>query len=271
VLLGAHESIADGPCAALAAARERRARALQIFTANATRWAAPRRDPDVLAAFAGEAACRGLVVLAHASYLPNLASGDRVLARRSRVALVEELGRCAAMGIGALVLHPGSHGGDGAATGVRRVAAALRWLLARTAGVDILLENTAGQGASLGSRLAELVAVIEGAGADPRLGVCLDTCHLFAAGYDLRAPGGIDAAVAELAPLGPGRLRAFHLNDSRVPLGARVDRHAAVGEGHIGAAAMRRIVRHPAFADLPGVLELRPDLIPKSLARLRSK
>ena len=271
VHLGAHESIAGGLLLALDRAAARGATVLQIFTASPSRWAGPRRDPGELAELAAESRRRRLRVLCHASYLINLATGDPVLARRSCAALVAELERCEAAAIEALVLHPGAHGGDGVAVGVRRAAATLRLALARTRGhrCRILLEDTAGAGTTLGGPLGELAALLAAAGRPRRLGVCLDTCHLFAAGYDLRAPAGRRALLAEVEDgVGLERVGAFHLNDCRAGLGERRDRHAPIGEGGIGAAALVALCRDRRFADLPGIVELPARDVPRSLRRL---
>lgn len=186
--------------------------------------------------------------MSHASYLINLCATDPLTLRRSRAALVDEIRRCAALGIPYLVVHPGAHMGAGEEAGLARVAESLRVALARTRGVTVLLENTAGQGTSLGWRLEHLAAL--------RAGVCLDTCHLFAAGYDLRTPRAYERTMREIeATVGLDRVKAFHLNDSKAPLGSRVDRHEHIGMGGLRGPAFRRLVNDPRFAGTFGVIE----------------
>jgi deoxyribonuclease-4 len=236
------------------------ATAIQVFVQNQQQWHGRPIGVEETTAFR-----RGLDdslvrdTLAHASYLANLASPDDVLFERSLTTLHEEMRRCEALQIGALVLHPGAHLGSGEAVGLRRITSGIRWLLSRP-GVDhvaIWLESTAGQGSGLGHRfehLAQLLADVGASGA--RLGVCLDTCHLLAAGYDFRSAAGFAAVFAEFeSVVGLANLRGFHLNDSKTPLGSRVDRHAEIGAGYIGAAAFGRLVREDRFAGLPMVLE----------------
>jgi deoxyribonuclease-4 len=244
--------------------------ALQIFTRSSRIWAAAPLDRGEVREFVTEARRRRLPLLAHDSYLINLASGDGALAARSRAAFAAELERCEALGVGFLVFHPGAHGGDGAEVGLRRVADALRHAVADSRGyrVRLLVELTAGQGTSLGHTFAQLRWLLDAVGAPRRVGVCFDTCHAFAAGHDLRQ--GYDAVWREFdAVVGLGRLHAFHLNDSRRELGSRVDRHAAIGAGQLGARFFQRLVRDPRFAGLPGVMELPPAEVARGMALLR--
>jgi deoxyribonuclease-4 len=273
VKLGAHESVAGGIARALARAAEHAGEALQIFTTSKTRWAPIRRDRGEIDEFAAEARRRALPILAHDSYLINLAATDRTTLRRSRKAFLEELERSEALGVDHVVLHPGSHMGAGAAAGMAAVASAIKAALASTAGyrVGVLLELTAGQGTALGYTFAELKTMLDAIGDDARTGVCFDTCHAFAAGYDLRRAAGYEKTwVAFDETLGLARLKAFHLNDSKRELGARVDRHEEIGAGCIGNAAFRRLVNDPRFAGLPAVLELPPEVVQTNLERLRS-
>jgi deoxyribonuclease IV len=230
--------------------------AIQIFTKNSNQWRARPLSPDEIARFrAGARASRIRPLLAHDSYLINPGSPRAPLLRRSREALEEELRRAEALGLDYLVIHPGAAVGAPEADCLRRVAETLDHVHSLTPGfkVKILLENTAGQGSSVGHRLEHLAAIFEAVEAPGRLGVCIDTCHLFAAGYDLRRPRAWERTMEQVAAL--GRVRAFHLNDSRFGLGERRDRHAHLGKGAIGAAAFGRLVRDPRWADVPGLLE----------------
>ena len=270
--LGAHVSVSGGLCRAFERADAERCEALQIFTSSGRRWAEDVRDHGEIREFHGEATRRGVPLLAHDSYLINLATADRTLARRSRRAFAAELERCETLGVDAVVLHPGAHLGDGVEAGLARVAASLRAALAATSGyrVQVLLELTAGQGTCLGSSFAELRWLLDEIGSPARTGVCIDTCHAWAAGYDLRSVAGYEATIAELARVvGLARVRAFHLNDSKRERGARVDRHQAIGEGHLGTRPFARLVRDPRFAGVPAVLELPPEMVTAGLRRLR--
>ncbi len=268
--IGAHVSIAGGLGRAWERADAQGCEAIQIFTQSGRGWAAPTRDRGEVDEFAAEARRRGVPLLAHDSYLINLASGDPALAARSLAAFVAELERCEALGVRDLVFHPGAHRGDGADVGLGRVAGALRRAVAATRGyrVRILVEVTAGQGTCLGRSFAELRWLLDEASAPSRTGVCFDTCHAYAAGYDLR--GAYDAVWREFdAVVGLGRLHAFHVNDSRRGLGSRVDRHAGIGAGELGRGFFRRLVRDPRFAGVPAVMELPPAEVAAGLLLLR--
>lgn len=268
--LGAHVSIAGGLGRVWARADADRCEAIQIFTENGRNWASRVRDAGEIREFAGEASRRGMPLLAHDSYLINLAAPAREIARKSREAFHREVERCEALGVRFLVFHPGSHVGDGLEVGLPRVAAALRAALDASAGyrVAILVEITAGQGTAIGARFAEVRWILDEVGDAARTGVCFDTCHAYAAGYDLR--DRYDEVWREFdAALGLEKLRAFHVNDSRRELGSRVDRHAAIGAGTLGRGFFRRLVRDPRFAGVPAVLELPPTAVERGLAALR--
>jgi deoxyribonuclease-4 len=239
------------------------ARALQIFVKSARQWAAPPLVAADVDAFRDAARRAGLApyVVAHASYLINLASPEQTLRSRSMRALGEEIDRCARLGVPHLVLHPGSHMGDGVERGVQRIARGLDRVLGargRSSGdrVTVLLENTAGQGTNLGRRFEEIGAIIEQSAYADRLGLCFDTCHALAAGYAFDDAGGYRATFAQLdAAVGIGRLRVFHLNDSKFERGSRRDRHEHIGRGHVGLDGFRRILTDRRFRDLPMLLE----------------
>lgn len=260
---GAHMSIAGGLHRAFARGERAGCDVIQIFSKNQQQWRARPLDAHTIALFHAEQERSGIrAELAHASYLINLASPDDALWQKSTAALGDELSRCAALGIPALVLHPGAHLGSGEEAGICRVADALACLLGDGAGqgVTVLLETTAGQGTCLGHRFAHLAQIIERCPHRERLGVCVDTCHIFAAGYDIRTRAAYERTVDELDhALGLERVRALHVNDSLRELGSRVDRHTHIGEGHIGLEGFRLLVNDPRLAGLPVLLETPKD------------
>ncbi len=257
--IGAHMSIAGGVHLALERGRALGCGAVQLFVKNTTQWRARTLDRDEVAAFRR---ARDLFppnfVLAHASYLVNLASRERRILGKSLRGFREEMEGARLLGIPYMVLHPGSHRGAGVARGIARLAASLDEVFSGLsgAGPSILLETTAGQGDSLGGSFDELARIIDRSRFPDSLGVCLDTCHVFAAGYDLRTAEAYDRTFEELdRVLGLDRLKAFHLNDSMRELGSRVDRHTHIGKGTIGLAAFALLVNDGRFLDRPMVLE----------------
>jgi len=261
VILGAHESIAGGMARSLERAGKDGCASLQVFTKNSNQWAGkPLADPDVRAFRKGVREA-GLRVIAHDSYLINLASPDDALFERSVEAFADELRRCAVLRIRWLVMHPGSPLSAGEEFGLERVAAGIDTAFARAEvrGVGVLLENTAGQGRHLGWNFGQLAAILSLARSRRRLGICFDTQHAFAAGYDFRTRPGYRRMWAEFdSEIGLGRLKAFHLNDSRKELGCRVDRHAGIGDGHLGLDPFRMLVRDARFRGTIAVLETPP-------------
>jgi len=252
-------SIAGGVERALDRAATIGCTAVQLFTKNSNQWAARPLAEDEVARFAALRVSVGFdALLAHDSYLINLCSPDDLLYQRSIAACVEELERCGRLGIPALIAHPGAHMGQGEAFGIRRMAAAIDLVHDRLqdSKVTLVLETTAGQGSTIGHRFEHLGAILAAVRRPDRLGVCLDTCHVFAAGYDLRSP----AAYAETwkrfdGEIGMARLRALHLNDSKKDLGCRVDRHEHIGKGFLGLEAFRNVMNDDRIAHLPMVLE----------------
>jgi deoxyribonuclease-4 len=249
---------------------------LQIFVKNSNRWIGKEIAAEEAAEFrAAFARARLLAAAAHSSYLINAAGSNSALRKKSTAALAEELDRCEALGIPALVLHPGSCGEAGPAAGVKRVARMLDEAFARSRSTaSIWLETAAGQGACVGERFEELRDVIAASKNPGRLGVCLDTCHVFAAGYELRTPEGWDATIEAFdRSLGLVALRAMHVNDSKKDLGSRVDRHEHIGKGRIGDAGFRNVMTDPRLAAVPKFLETPKDKDLKwdrrNLARLR--
>lgn len=241
--------------------------AVQVFVANPRGWATPAGDPAQDEAFRAACAERGIPAYVHAPYLINFGSDSPATRERSTASLRHSLLRGRAIGALGVVVHTGSAVGTAADGSSRRAEAMaqvrddLRPLLAELdrLGEDapwLLLEPTAGQGRSLCSRLEELAEYAEALDHHPRVGVCLDTCHAFAAGHDLAAPGGVGQALDALtAAIGPGRLRLIHANDSKDVVGARKDRHANIGDGHIGTGAFRELLAHPDTAGVPLILE----------------
>ncbi|MBW2096560.1 MAG: deoxyribonuclease IV [Deltaproteobacteria bacterium] len=256
---GAHMSVAGGLAKAFDRARRVDAEALQIFTRNQRQWAVPPLSDDQVAAFiAAREAWGNQPVAAHGSYLINLANPQREAAIRSIEALCDEITRCARLRIPSLIIHPGSHMGSGVRAGLSAITTNLDEAVEKAAcrDVTILLETTAGQGTGLGNRFEEIAHVLEHSRFGVRLGVCFDTCHAFAAGYDIRTPETYEKTFQEFdSSIGLERLRFFHLNDSRHGLGSRLDRHEHIGKGKIGRAGFSLLVNDPRFRDHPMVLE----------------
>lgn len=260
-LLGAHMSIAGGIDKSPERAREATCDAIQIFTKSNVQWAAPPIDKGQREGFLAELKRHGIQrAFAHSCYLINLCSLDATTRRRSRDALAEELRRCALLRLPWLVMHPGSHGGKGEKQGIEQIVLAAEWALAKTAHIRpkpmLLFETTSGQRNSIGGRFENLAEIIDRLKKTRRVGVCFDTCHVFAAGYDIRTPEAYSKTLEEFDRIvGVHRIKAFHLNDSLGKLGSRLDRHEHIGKGKIGLCGFRALVNDPRFADHPMVLE----------------
>jgi len=258
-LLGAHMSIAGGLHLAVDRAASAGCEALQVFTKSSNQWAAKPLAADDAAIFREKQIEMGVSpAFAHDSYLINLASPDPALYRRSAEAFAEEVDRCDLLGLPYLVAHPGAHMGQGEEAGIDRIASALNGILdARPhSRVRVLLETTAGMGSSVGHRFEHLKAIIDRLHEPGRAGVCLDTCHVFAAGYDISTMKGYNAVIAEFDRiLGIQWIRAFHLNDSKKGLGCRLDRHEHIGRGALGVTAFWCLMNDPRFDGAPMVLE----------------
>lgn len=258
-LIGAHVSIAGGISKAPERGAVHGCTALQVFTKSPNQWNAPPLTEAECLAFRENMqrfAIRS--VAAHDAYLINLASPEPELWKRSVEAFALEMDRCARLGIDALVMHPGSHRDSGEPAGIRKVARALKRLLKRkrSAGVKILLETTSGQGACLGGRFEHLAEIIEINDGNPRLAVCFDTCHVFAAGYDIRKPASLQRVLKAFDRIvGLDRLALFHLNDSKGDFGSKVDRHEHIGKGRIGIDAFRTLVRSRRLKGIPKIIE----------------
>lgn len=258
-LLGAHVSTAGGVETAFERAEKIGATAIAIFSKNSNQWMAKPLAKGTVEAFrtAWESS-RVKAVIAHASYLINLGTPDDGLWKKSIDAMIVELERAELLGIHAVVLHPGAHLGAGIDFGVARVAKALDVIHEAIPDCRLvtLLETSAGQGSSLGCTFDELGRMIEATRDKGRVGICLDTCHVFAAGYDIRTKQGYEATVRELLRSVPRKLiGAVHLNDSKRELGSRVDRHELIGQGRIGPKAFELLLNDPVFRGIPKVLE----------------
>jgi len=256
--IGAHMSISGGVSKAPARGAEVGCETLQIFTRNNVRWRFPGLTDDEALAFRKAVRRTGLrPVVAHNCYLVNLASGDRSIRRKSFATLLDELGRCAMLGVGDLVIHPGSHpSGPGEAIGYICDALNKAFDETRDVGVRVLLETTAGAGNQAGRTFDELRRMIDLIEFPRRIGVCVDTCHIFAAGYDIRTEAAYRKTFDELVKVvGRRRLRAFHLNDCKAGLGSHVDRHQHIGRGHVGKEAFRMLLNDARFARLPMIIE----------------
>ncbi|MEZ4600695.1 MAG: deoxyribonuclease IV [Syntrophotaleaceae bacterium] len=259
-LLGAHVSISGGVSKAFARAEELGINAMQIFTKNANRWQAKPLPAEEIEGFAAAWRQSSVAsVVAHDSYLINLAAPEGETRSRSLLAFLDEMQRCAALGIPHLVMHPGAHLGDGETAGLQRIANAFRTLFAEAPPkVTVLLENTAGQGSCLGHRFEHLASLMELVPAG-RFAVCFDTCHALAAGYDLTSAEGYHRTLTEFDRIiGIDRIAAFHLNDSKKGLGSRVDRHAHIGEGAVPLEVFRALMRDERFQEVPKLLETEP-------------
>lgn len=258
-LIGAHISIAGGTPRAFERGVEAGCSTMQIFTKNATRWDAPPLAPDEADRFRAEQE-RTLIspVIAHGSYLINLASPDPALLERSLQAFLEELRRAGALGLSCVITHPGAHMGAGVEAGLARVAESIDWVEERSGeGAPLIcLENTAGQGTVLGGDFAHFGAILGRVRSPARLCICLDTCHGHAAGYDFATPAAYRASLAALeAAVGPGRILALHLNDAKGERGGHLDRHEHLGRGRIGLECFRLFMNDPRFARVPKIIE----------------
>lgn len=258
-LLGAHMPIAGGVGEGLRRGQEVGCQCIQIFTKSARQWASKPYTEEEVSAFRANQRTSGIaIVIAHDSYLLNLGAPDERLRQRSVGGFIDELNRCEALGIPNLVAHPGSHVGSGEAAGIATIARSIDQAHRACAGFEVCvtLEITAGQGTNLGYNFRQMGQIFDSVRENERLRLCFDTEHAFAAGYDLRTQEGYDRTFAELdETIGLSRLAAFHLNDSKKPLGSRVDRHETIGQGFLGVETFRRLLNDPRFAGLPMCLE----------------
>ena len=262
--IGAHVSAAGGVENAPLNAQKIGATAFALFTKNQRQWAAKPLSQASIERFKANCRTCGYApgqILPHDSYLINLGHPEAAGLNKSRAAFIDEMHRCEQLGLALLNFHPGSHLNKISATDcLARIAESINLALSRTSGVTAVIENTAGQGTNLGHRFEHLAEIIAGIEDRSRVGVCLDTCHTVAAGYDLTTPQGYAKTLAAFdAVVGIGYLKGLHLNDGKKTLGSRVDRHASLGEGTLGLATFRMIMRDSRFDKIPMILETPDD------------
>lgn len=257
MLIGAHVSLAGGLPLAIERGLERDCRAIQIFNQSPRMWRPTVFPKEAVEAFREAMASSQIdAVLIHAVYLLNCASEDPDIREKTLVSLTHSLRVGEAIGACGVVLHPGSAKTGDSAEAVARAGETIREALAESEGCPLHLENTAGTGGTLGRSIDELASLLEAAGGSERLGVCLDSCHLHASGYDIRSHAGMNAVTSEIEKkIGLRRVGSLHLNDSQTSLGSNRDRHANVGEGELGRKGCTAFLSAPAFQDLPCVLE----------------
>jgi deoxyribonuclease-4 len=257
MLIGAHVSPAGGPAKAVERGVEKGARAIQIFNQNPRAWKPSVYTDEQVEAFRAAMADSEVdALLIHAVYLLNCASEDEDIRAKSLASLTASLRAGAALGAHAVVLHPGSAKTGEVGPAIERAGATIRQALDDSEGCPLHLENTAGTGGTLGRSFEELAALMEAADGDERLGLCLDSCHLYASGFDIRTAEGLTAVLDDcVAQVGLERLGSLHFNDSQTPLGANRDRHANVGEGELGDEGAAAYFSEPRFEGLPVVLE----------------
>lgn len=265
-MYGSHLSVAGGLYKAVVEAQDLGLQTVQIFTRNQQQWASPPLRLEVIEQFQEEVKkAKFREIVAHDSYLTNLASGNEELRQKSIHSFALELQRCHTLGIQYLVTHSGAHSGAGEAEGIARIATSLHEVLERDphGSTIICLETTAGQGTSLGWRFEHLRDILAAVRNPDRMGICLDTCHIFAAGYDISTHDGVAQSFAEFDRIiGLKHLRVMHLNDSRKPLGSRVDRHTHIGRGMIGLEAFRYVCQTPIFNKIPKIMETPKEIAP---------
>jgi len=270
---GAHMSIAGGIDNAPVRGKKIGCDTIQIFTKNANQWKAKEISKEEILRFEEKRKKTGISpVVAHNSYLINIASPDDTLYKKSIEALFIEMKRAELLSLPYLIIHPGSHTGSGEGAGLQRIADALNSLHEKTEGftVKILLETTAGQGTSLGHTFEQLAAIIDRVIKRERLGLCLDTAHLFAAGYNIRTKKGYEETMKNLHDvIGIKRVNIFHINDSKKPLGSRVDRHEHIGKGYIGKEGFRPLLKDKRFSHVPMILETPKKSDKEDIANLR--
>jgi len=259
--IGCHVSIAGGVEKAVINAAEAGCETFQLFTQNQRQWKSDTFAVEQIKKFNAERKRYGFQeaeLLAHSSYLINMCAVEEEKLIKSRKALSEEIKRCDSLGISYLVIHPGAHGEKDMQWGIETIAETINIAVQTTnPKVQILLETTAGQGTSIGYRFEQLRSIIDLVQNNDKVGVCLDTCHIFAAGYKINDKSGWEGTLVQLNQIiGMDNLKAVHLNDSKKEWGSRRDRHAAIGEGMIGLDSFRFLMNHPAFMELPGILEI---------------
>jgi deoxyribonuclease IV len=257
MLIGAHVSPAGGPAKAIERGREKRCRAIQIFNQSPRQWKPTVYSDEQVAAYhEAKRGSRVDALLIHAVYLLNAATTDKEMRAKTRTSLIASLRAGDALGAHAVVLHAGSAKAGSVKPAVKRAGKVIREALSESEGCPLHIENTAGAGGTLGRSFEELAALLEAAGGDERLGVCLDSCHLFASGFEIRTADALAQVLDDcVAAVGKGRVGSLHLNDSQTPLGSNRDRHADVAEGELGAEGCAVFLSEPRFDGLPCVME----------------
>ncbi len=258
-LLGAHTSTSGGVSKSVDLAEKLSFTAMQIFTKNNNRWFQKQLEEKEIEAFKTKLNNSNIkFVVSHDSYLINLCGTDKEILRKSRVAFLDELKRCELLGIPHLNFHPGSHLGAGEDDGIKLIAKSINIVHNKTKGykVSSMLETTAGQGTAIGYRFEQLQQIIDLVEQKERMTVCIDTAHIFAAGYDIKDSKNFKEAIKEFDEIiGLDRLKCFHLNDSKKPLGSRVDRHEHIGKGFIGEEGFSNIMNDERLREIPKILE----------------
>jgi len=263
ILLGAHMSIAGGVDKAIERGIQLSCTAIQLFTKNANQWKGKPFAKEKIERFAELRKKSNIFrILAHNAYLINLASSNNSLRTKSINALIDEMGRCKALSIPCIIIHPGAHLGAGEDEGIKNIINGLNIALTKTNGwpVDIALETTAGQGTGIGYRFEHLSCIIDGIKHKERIKVCLDTCHIFAAGYDISTVEGYAHVMREFDRIiGFDRLVCFHVNDCKKGLGSRIDRHEHIGKGTLGTLPFRLLMNDKRFENIPKIIETPKD------------
>ncbi|MCF8025328.1 MAG: deoxyribonuclease IV [Desulfobacteraceae bacterium] len=279
LILGAHLSISGGLYKALEEAESLGCKALQIFTKNASTWREKTLSREEIGIFEEARKKTGIrSIAAHSAYLINLAAKDPDIRKKSRAALKQELVRCGQLGLPWLVLHAGFHMGEGEKTGIKRIVGTINHVFKQLPEnpTRLLLETTAGQGTSLGSSFKQLAEMMHGISNKNRVGICMDTCHIFAAGYDISSRQSYMETMKEFDMiLGINNLYVIHVNDALKQCGSRVDRHAHIGEGMIGSRGFSSLVNDPRLSKIPKILETPKkkdgkNMDPENIARLRA-
>jgi deoxyribonuclease-4 len=259
LMLGGHISILGGVSLAPKRGREATCDCMQIFSKNQMQWKSKPVDLDEAELFSANSKEFGIIeTVIHDSYLINLASPDKTLLKRSREAFLDEMVRAKHLGVRNLIFHPGAHMGAGEQAGLKKIADSMNWARSEFGSSDVclVLEITAGQGSVLGYSFDQLAKIISMLDDQKNAGVCFDTCHAYASGYDIKTKDGYENTFDMFDELiGLEYLKAFHINDSKVKLGSNIDRHEQIGEGYIGLDGFRNLMNDARFSELPMVLE----------------
>lgn len=253
MLVGAHESISGGVSKAISRAVDDECEAVQVFVKNSNRWVAKPLQPDEIEKFRQMTARSNITVCCHSSYLINMATVNSETRQKSFDSMCDELKRCDDLGIGYYIIHPGSHLGEGEDVGIKKIAEMLDDIYNQGFSAMTLLEITAGQGSNLGYRLEHLERIIQDSRYSDKIGVCLDSCHMYSAGFDIVEK--YDEVFEEIFQKFPDKIKVFHLNDSKKPLASKLDRHEMLGKGIIGLDFFKKVVNDARFDKVLGILE----------------